>query len=168
MSDLLDRLRSLQGFLEGTVAALRGPARATLEPTLAAFRRRRACVRPLRHSFGTQAADAQVPLHVIQKILGHRSLQTTTIYVQAKKQRMMREAADYYAARKTREEGAGAATSDERTSRKRETSFEPVKCFFLRDSAARHRADVSCRLRSRRAICRGKALYRVRRQHRCV
>jgi integrase len=53
-----------------------------------------------RHAFGTQAADANVPLHVIQRILGHRSLQTTTIYVQTEKQRMMREAAGFYAARR--------------------------------------------------------------------
>ncbi|CAN7808227.1 site-specific integrase [Paraburkholderia hospita] len=46
-----------------------------------------------RHTFGTQAAANDVPLDVVQRILGHRSLQTTTIYVQAEKQRMMREAA---------------------------------------------------------------------------
>ncbi|MBB5510643.1 site-specific integrase [Paraburkholderia atlantica] len=49
-----------------------------------------------RHTFGTQAAANDVPLDVVQRILGHRSLQTTTIYVQAEKQRMMREAAAYF------------------------------------------------------------------------
>ncbi|CAG4914412.1 phage integrase family protein [Paraburkholderia gardini] len=51
-----------------------------------------------RHTFGTQAAAEDVPVDIIQRILGHRSLQTTTIYVQAKKQRMMKAAAKYYAA----------------------------------------------------------------------
>jgi site-specific recombinase XerD len=32
----------------------------------------------------------------VQRVLGHASLQTTSIYVQAEKQRMMREAALYY------------------------------------------------------------------------
>ena len=52
-----------------------------------------------RHTFGTRAADANMPLHVIRNMLGHFSLQTTTIYVQAEKQRMMREATEFYATR---------------------------------------------------------------------
>ncbi|MBU6486195.1 MAG: site-specific integrase [Burkholderiales bacterium] len=52
-----------------------------------------------RHTFGTQAAAADVPVDVIQKMLGHQSLQTTTIYVQAEKQRMMRAAVAYYGAK---------------------------------------------------------------------
>jgi site-specific recombinase XerD len=46
-----------------------------------------------------------VPIDVLQKILGHRSLQTTTIYVQAEKQRVQREAGRLYA--KNRAERAG-------------------------------------------------------------
>lgn len=53
-----------------------------------------------RHTFGTQATANDVPLDVVQRILGHRSLQTTTIYVQAEKQRMMREAAHYFGKQK--------------------------------------------------------------------
>ncbi|SAK63437.1 integrase [Caballeronia glebae] len=49
-----------------------------------------------RHTFGTHAAAENVPLDVVQKILGHASLQTTSIYVQAEKQRMLREAAQFY------------------------------------------------------------------------
>lgn len=49
-----------------------------------------------RHTFGTHAAAEEVPLDVVQKILGHASLQTTSIYVQAEKQRMLREAASFY------------------------------------------------------------------------
>ena len=36
-----------------------------------------------RHTFGTEAGAEAVPIDVLQRILGHRSLQTTTIYVQA-------------------------------------------------------------------------------------
>ncbi len=49
-----------------------------------------------RHTFGTLAAAEDMPLDVVQKILGHASLQTTSIYVQAEKQRMLREAASFY------------------------------------------------------------------------
>ncbi|AQH05247.1 integrase (plasmid) [Burkholderia sp. KK1] len=49
-----------------------------------------------RHTFGTHAAAEEVPLDVVQKILGHASLQTTSIYVQAEKHRMLREAASFY------------------------------------------------------------------------
>lgn len=44
-----------------------------------------------RHTFGTQAVAGDVPLDVVQKVLGHASLQTTTIYVQAEKQRSIDE-----------------------------------------------------------------------------
>lgn len=49
-----------------------------------------------RHTFGTQAVAHDVPLDVVQRILGHTSLQTTSIYVQAEAVRMMREASGYY------------------------------------------------------------------------
>ncbi|MFM0084510.1 site-specific integrase [Paraburkholderia sediminicola] len=47
-----------------------------------------------RHTFGTQAA-VDVPLDVVQQVLGHASLQTTTIYVQAERKRVRRELAGY-------------------------------------------------------------------------
>jgi len=50
-----------------------------------------------RHTFGTQATAKKMPLDVVQKVLGHASLQTTSIYVQAEQQRIMEEAARYYA-----------------------------------------------------------------------
>jgi integrase len=50
-----------------------------------------------RHTFGTQSVADEVPLDVVQKVLGHASLQTTTIYVQAEKQRVVEEVARYYA-----------------------------------------------------------------------
>ena len=55
-----------------------------------------------RHTFGTQAVAEDVPLDVVQKVLGHTSLQTTSIYVQAEEQRMLAAAAQYYGSRKRR------------------------------------------------------------------
>ncbi|WP_248324880.1 site-specific integrase [Caballeronia sp. Sq4a] len=50
-----------------------------------------------RHTFGTQSVADEVPVDVVQKVLGHASLQTTTLYVQAEKQRVVEEVARYYA-----------------------------------------------------------------------
>ncbi|TWC59555.1 phage integrase family protein [Burkholderia sp. SJZ115] len=50
-----------------------------------------------RHTFGTQSAAAGMALEVLQQVLGHASLQTTTIYVNAEQQRMRQEAAKYHA-----------------------------------------------------------------------
>ena len=52
---------------------------------------RRATPHAFRHTFGTQAVSGEVPLDVVQKVLGHASLQTTTIYVQAEKKRSIAE-----------------------------------------------------------------------------
>lgn len=49
-----------------------------------------------RHTFGTHAAAGAVPLDVLQRVLGHASLQTTTIYVQAEKQRSIEELGHYF------------------------------------------------------------------------
>jgi len=59
-----------------------------------------------RHTFGTQSVANEVPVDVVQKVLGHASLQTTTIYVQAEKQRVLEEVARYYAGIAARETGA--------------------------------------------------------------
>jgi integrase len=53
-----------------------------------------------RHTFGTQAAAGNVPLDVLQRILGHASLQTTTIYVQAERQRSVDELGEFFRGRK--------------------------------------------------------------------
>jgi integrase/recombinase XerD len=50
----------------------------------------------LRHTFGTQAIAAGVPPDVAQKVLGHASLATTTIYAQAETKRVKRELASYF------------------------------------------------------------------------
>ncbi|MEN8517886.1 phage integrase family protein [Burkholderia sp. RS02] len=52
-----------------------------------------------RHTFGTLAVANDVPLDVVQKVLGHASLQTTSIYVQAEQQRIMQEASLYFGKR---------------------------------------------------------------------
>jgi integrase len=49
-----------------------------------------------RHTFATHSIAEEVPLDVVQKVLGHASLQTTTIYVQAEKKRMLEEITGYY------------------------------------------------------------------------
>ena len=43
----------------------------------------RASPRGLRHSFGVTAVTKGIPLNVIQKLLGHASITTTTIYTEA-------------------------------------------------------------------------------------
>ncbi|MEA3091242.1 MAG: hypothetical protein QOJ04_2584, partial [Caballeronia sp.] len=42
-----------------------------------------------RHTFGTRAVAREMPVDVVQRILGHASLQTTSIYVRAERQRML-------------------------------------------------------------------------------
>jgi site-specific recombinase XerD len=49
----------------------------------------------LRHSFANDLLDADVPVTTIQKLLGHRWLETTQIYVQANDHQV---ASDYYTA----------------------------------------------------------------------
>ena len=49
-----------------------------------------------RHTFGSQAVAGDVPLDVTQQMLGHTSLQTTTIYVQAEKSRSISEMGKWY------------------------------------------------------------------------
>lgn len=48
-------------------------------------------VHAFRHTFGTLAAARGLPLDVLQRVLGHTSLQTTTIYVQAERKRSIEE-----------------------------------------------------------------------------
>jgi integrase len=52
-----------------------------------------------RHTFGTHAAAEDVPIDVIQRALGHVSMQTTSIYVQAEQRRMADEFERFYAGR---------------------------------------------------------------------
>ncbi|WP_347232548.1 site-specific integrase [Paraburkholderia sp. RAU2J] len=49
-----------------------------------------------RHTFGTHAAAEDAPIDVIQRALGHASVQTTSIYVQAEQRRMAVEFERFY------------------------------------------------------------------------
>jgi site-specific recombinase XerD len=43
----------------------------------------RATPRGLRHAFGVGTLGAGVPLNIVQRLLGHSSIKTTTIYTEA-------------------------------------------------------------------------------------
>jgi len=45
----------------------------------------------LRHTFATGAAAREMPVDVLRSLLGHRSVQTTSLYVQAEKVRSVRK-----------------------------------------------------------------------------
>lgn len=49
-----------------------------------------------RHTCATLGVASGMPIDVMQSILGHASMTTTSIYVQSKKQRTMQEAAKYF------------------------------------------------------------------------
>jgi hypothetical protein len=49
------------------------------------------------HTFGTQSVATDVPLDVVQQLLGHASLQTTSVYVAAEEKRRRAEIAKYHA-----------------------------------------------------------------------
>ena len=42
----------------------------------------------IRHTFATRALDDEVPLDVVQEILGHQDINTTRQYAKTKKQRL--------------------------------------------------------------------------------
>ncbi|SER71810.1 phage integrase family protein [Giesbergeria anulus] len=50
-----------------------------------------------RHTFGTHAAAKKMPIDVLQRIMGHASIQTTSIYVQAERVRMLEESSKFFA-----------------------------------------------------------------------
>lgn len=56
-----------------------------------------------RHTFGTLAAANDVPIDVVQRVLGHQSIQTTSIYLQAEKRRMMNEVGAMFGRRNAHE-----------------------------------------------------------------
>lgn len=49
-----------------------------------------------RHTFGSLAVDKDMPLNVVQEILGHEDSATTAIYVKAREKRLAAEAARLY------------------------------------------------------------------------
>ncbi|MDR5763137.1 site-specific integrase [Caballeronia sp. LZ035] len=88
-ADGINRLmaRMLTALVE-TMENLTSDERATLGSVTA---------HAMRHTFGTQSVANEVPIDVVQKVLGHASLQTTSIYVRAERIRMLEEVAGYYA-----------------------------------------------------------------------
>ena len=50
----------------------------------------------LRHTFGSHAVAAHTPLEVVQSVLGHASLNTTTIYVKAERKRRFQEMSRFW------------------------------------------------------------------------
>jgi integrase len=57
---------------------------------------RRAGLHAFRHTFGTIAAANELPLDVLQRVLGHTSLETTSIYVQAERRRSIEEMGKFF------------------------------------------------------------------------
>lgn len=85
----------LYGSLKSTLARIAGDEALELEEWEREILRT-AGPHAFRHTFGTQAAAAEVPLDVLQRTLGHASLQTTTIYVQAEKKRSIVEMGEFF------------------------------------------------------------------------
>ncbi len=54
-----------------------------------------ASVHTLRHTFGTHSVKRGTRLKVVQEILGHASLDTTTIYVSLAREDMNRQLQDH-------------------------------------------------------------------------
>jgi hypothetical protein len=69
------------------------------EDPKAATRFERASAHWLRHTHGSHAVAANVPIEVVQNNLGHASLSTTTIYVTSEKRRRYREMAKFLGGR---------------------------------------------------------------------
>jgi site-specific recombinase XerD len=69
------------------------------EDPKAAGRFERASAHWLRHTHGSHAVAANVPIEVVQNNLGHASLSTTTIYVTSEKRRRYREMAKFLGAK---------------------------------------------------------------------
>lgn len=57
---------------------------------------KRAAPHALRHTFATRAAADKMPTDVLQRLLGHANLQTTSIYVQAERARGIEEATKFF------------------------------------------------------------------------
>lgn len=112
VSDTGPAAAQLQGYSSNGLRALTGWAIVQLLETEAFSedeRRQLASTTPhaYRHTLGSQAPAAGVPLEVLQQMLGHASLQTTTIYAQAEKRRVRRELAGYFGQLQQPGNGAG-------------------------------------------------------------
>jgi len=88
-------VRGARGLVQWAVEQLLETVPDLTEPE----RRRLAGLSPhaFRHTFGTQSVATDVPLDVVQALLGHASLQTTSVYVTAEEKRRRAEIAKYHA-----------------------------------------------------------------------
>ncbi|KVA01426.1 hypothetical protein WI40_07810 [Burkholderia ubonensis] len=88
-------MRGVRGLVRWAVAQLL----AQLADLTEAERRQLARLSPhaFRHTFGMQSVATDVPLDVVQQLLGHASLQTTSVYVTAEQKRRRLELATYHA-----------------------------------------------------------------------
>jgi site-specific recombinase XerD len=66
-------------------------ADTVVDPEIDPQRLRKASTHWMRHTCGRQSAADEVPLEVLQQLLGHASLSTTTIYMSTERDRMVRE-----------------------------------------------------------------------------
>ncbi|MEX3630575.1 MAG: phage integrase family protein [Burkholderia sp.] len=94
-------VRPARGLVAWALAQLQASWPATLPDLSEAERQQLARTSPhaLRHTFGTQTVAAGVPLDVAQRVLGHASLQTTTVYVTAEQRRIRAELGRYFGKR---------------------------------------------------------------------
>lgn len=115
----------------------------------------------LRHTFGTDATARGVPIDVVQQILGHASLATTSIYVKAQQQRVLEAALDYY------QQQAGAAPAESappRVSRPPQIGDEQGDDFLGRDDdqmAGMHAAPIKLTLRVENVAPAGRGRART-------
>lgn len=88
-------VRGARGLVQWAIGQLLEKMPDLSEPD----RRRLAALSPhaFRHTFGTQSVATDVPLDVVQQLLGHASLQTTSVYVTAEEKRRRAEIAKYHA-----------------------------------------------------------------------
>ncbi len=89
----------LYRLLSATLKRLRsdGPDGAHLLTENDVERLSKATAHSLRHTFGAQAMACDMPLEVVQKVMGHASAHTTSIYMQGGKKRMRDEMEKYFA-----------------------------------------------------------------------
>jgi integrase/recombinase XerD len=68
------------GLRPGKYLSARTVGRACIEAARAAGLRKHVTMHTLRHSFATHLLESGIDIRTIQKLLGHKRLETTTIY----------------------------------------------------------------------------------------
>lgn len=85
----------LYGVVTDTLLRIANDETLPMEPLERALLKRVA-PHALRHTFATQSAAKKMPVDVLQRLLGHAHMQTTTIYVNAERNRSIEEVAKLY------------------------------------------------------------------------